>query len=257
MLIDTHTHLYLDDFAPDNEATVRRALEHGVEMMVFPNVDLSTIEPMKRLHDKFPENTVMAMGLHPTEVRETWEQDLETVLKEIKENRSSYVALGEIGIDLYWDKTFQKEQEIVFLKQAELAAEIDLPIIIHCRDGMDIILSLLRTMQKRPRGVFHCFAGTADDIQEIRKLGDYYFGIGGVVTFKNSKLKELLPIIGADRILLETDSPYLAPVPHRGCRNESAYIPDIAAFIAKELNISYENIADITSANAISLFNLR
>ena len=145
MLIDTHTHLYLDDFAPDNEATVRRAVEHGVEMMVFPNVDLSTIEPMNRLHDKFPENTVMAMGLHPTEVKENWEQDLKTVFKEITDNRGIYVAVGEIGIDLYWDKTFQKEQEIVFLKQAELAAEIDLPIIIHCRDGMDVILSLLRT----------------------------------------------------------------------------------------------------------------
>ena len=255
-LTDTHTHLYLDDFAPENEATVRCAIDAGVNTLIFPNVDLNTIAPMKALHSVFPQNTFMAMGLHPTEVRETWQDDLKTVENELISNKNLYVAVGEIGIDLYWDKTFVEEQKKVFAHQAGLAVKLNLPVIIHCREGLDEILSILAAMEKKPTGVFHCFNGTKSDIERIREIGDYYFGIGGVVTFKKSTLKELLPEIGIDRILLETDSPYLAPVPHRGTRNESSYIPDIAQFISNELNISYNTIAEHTTANAHALFKI-
>ena len=256
MYVDTHTHLYLDDFAPENEATVRRAISCGVEKLIFPNVDLNTIEPMRKLHDSFPQNTFMAMGLHPTEVRETWQEDLNTIENEFEKHHTDYIAIGEIGIDLYWDKTFRTEQEQVFIRQAELAVKNDLPIIIHCREGLDVIVDLLQSMDKKPQGVFHCFNGTAEDIKKIRDTGDYYFGIGGVVTYKKCTLKDLLPEIGLDRILLETDSPYLAPTPHRGTRNESAYIPDIATFIADKLGISNTLVASATTANAERLFKL-
>ncbi len=253
---DTHTHLYLDNFSPENEEVVRRAIACGVEKLIFPNVDLSTIEPMKHLHKSFPQNTFMAMGLHPTEVRETWKKDLAETEKELKENISDYVAVGEIGIDLYWDKTFIEEQKEVFLHQAQLAVDLDLPIIIHCREGLKEILDVLREMPVKPKGVFHCFSGDIADVEAIREIGDYYFGIGGVVTFKKSTLKDVLPTIGIDRILLETDSPYLAPVPHRGGRNESAYIPDIAAFIAKELGMELSEVASRTTNNCDSLFKI-
>lgn len=253
---DTHTHLYLDDFSPENEEVVRRAIACGVEKLIFPNVDLSTIEPMKRLHRSFPQNTFMAMGLHPTEVRENWEKELAEIEKELKENISDYVAVGEIGIDLYWDKTFIEEQKIVFRSQAQFAVDLDLPIIIHCREGLKEILDVLREMPVKPKGVFHCFSGDIADVEAIRKIGDYYFGIGGVVTFKKSTLKNVLPTIGIDRILLETDSPYLSPVPHRGGRNESAYIPDIAAFIAKELGMELSEVASRTTNNCDSLFKI-
>ena len=253
---DTHTHLYLDDFSPENEEVVSRAIVCGVEKLIFPNVDLSTIEPMKRLHRSFPQNTFMAMGLHPTEVRENWEKELAEIEKELKENISDYVAVGEIGIDLYWDKRFIEEQKIAFRRQAQLAVDLDLPIIIHCREGLKEILSVLREMPVKPKGVFHCFSGDIADVEAIREIGDYYFGIGGVVTFKKSTLKNVLPTIGIDRILLETDSPYLSPVPHRGGRNESAYIPDIAAFIAKELGMELSEVASRTTNNCDSLFKI-
>ena len=253
---DTHTHLYLDDFSPENEEVVSRAIVCGVEKLIFPNVDLSTIEPMKRLHRSFPQNTFMAMGLHPTEVRENWEKELAEIEKELKENISDYVAVGEIGIDLYWDKTFIEEQKEVFRHQAQLAVDLDLPIIIHCREGLKEILSVLREMPVKPKEVFHCFSGDIADVEAIREIGDYYFGIGGVVTFKKSTLKNVLPTIGIDRILLETDSPYLSPVPHRGGRNESAYIPDIAAFIAKELGMELSEVASRTTNNCDSLFKI-
>ena len=253
---DTHTHLYLDDFSPENEEVVSRAIVCGVEKLIFPNVDLSTIEPMKRLHRSFPQNTFMAMGLHPTEVRENWEKELAEIEKELKENISDYVAVGEIGIDLYWDKTFIEEQKEVFRHQAQLAVDLDLPIIIHCREGLKEILSVLREMPVKPKGVFHCFSGDIADVEAIREIGDYYFGIGGVVTFKKSTLKNVLTTIGIDRILLETDSPYLSPVPHRGGRNESAYIPDIAAFIAKELGMELSEVASRTTNNCDSLFKI-
>ncbi len=254
MLIDTHTHLYLDEFLPSPEEAVQRALDAGVGRLVFPNVDMSTIAPMHRLHESFPECTYMAMGLHPTEITDTWESDLALIKQELFNNRHRYVAIGEIGIDLYWDKTHRAEQLKAFRQQVEWAIELQLPIIIHCREGLDEILGVFDMVDTVPCGVFHSFSGTVDDVKHIRQRGDFYFGINGIVTFKNSKLRELLPVIGTDRILLETDSPYLAPVPHRGNRNESAYIVHIAEYVASSLGMTVDALAQVTTANAMRLF---
>lgn len=255
MLIDTHTHLYLDEFQPSPCDAVTRAIESGVEMMIFPNVDLSTIAPMKQLHNKFPQNTRMAMGLHPTEIGANWESDLLTIETELNNNRTNYIAIGEIGIDLYWDKTYRDEQLQALRVQFEWAVSLDLPVIIHCREGLDEILQVLDEMNEKPRGVFHSFGGTIEDVDRIRCHGDFYFGINGIVTFKNSKLRDVLPTIGIDRILLETDAPYLAPVPHRGKRNESSFLIHTAAHIAQHLSVSVDDLAKATSTNAHNLFN--
>ena len=255
MIIDTHTHLYLQDFE-DPDAAVRRAKDAGVEHMIFPNVDLTTVEPMLALHDRHSDCTSVAMGLHPTEVNEEWSTALGEIERLLSE-RNDYVAVGEIGIDLYWDKTFRNEQREVFARQIDLALSHDLPIIIHAREGLDDILDVFSSFDRLPSGVFHSFGGTAEDIDRIRSKGDFYFGINGIVTFKNSKVKDVLPIIGTDRLLLETDSPYLAPVPFRGKRNESAYIIHTAAYIADALGTSIEKIAGVTTDNARQLFRIK
>lgn len=256
MFVDTHTHLYLDEFQPSPEGAVIRAIEAGVEKMVFPNVDISTIGPMKSLQSMFPQNIMMAMGLHPTEVRESWKDDLMTIERELSDS-AIYVAIGEIGIDLYWDKTFVKEQMQVFEVQLQWAVDRQLPVIIHCRDGLKQILDVMDSFESRlPKCIFHSFGGTVEDVAQIRERGDFYFGINGIVTFKNSKLRDVLPIIGIERLLLETDSPYLAPVPHRGKRNESAYIVHTAAYIANVLGLTIDEVEHMTTANAFSVFDI-
>ena len=257
MLVDTHTHLYLSEFDSDGggRSAVERALDSGVGRMMFPNVDLATIEPMKRLHDLFPDQTDMAIGLHPTEVNENWEQDLKIIEAEATSN--TYNAIGEIGIDLYWDKTFRDEQIEVFSRQCLLANNLKLPIIIHCREGLDEVLEVFKGLDRIPVSVFHSFGGNADDVARIRELCDPYFGINGIVTFKNSKLPEVLPIIGLDRILLETDSPYLAPVPKRGKRNESAFLNYTAAFVADKLGITQGELSEATTRNYFDFLNRR
>ncbi len=254
MFVDTHTHLYLDEFRPSPECAVERAIDAGVDKLLFPNVDISTIEPMKHLQSLFPTNIAMAMGLHPTEVGSNWRDDLAIIKNE--QQQYPYVAIGEIGIDLYWDKTYRDEQMMVFAEQIRWATERNLPIIIHCRDGLAEVLSVLDNAQTMPRGVFHSFGGSVEDVEQIRRRGDFYFGINGIVTFKNSKLRDVLPTIGLDRILLETDSPYLAPVPFRGKRNESAYLIHTAAYIANCLNVSIEDVATTTSLSANKLFGI-
>lgn len=254
MLTDTHSHLYLDDFAPEKTETVNRALEAGVGKLIFPNVDLTTIAQMRELHASFPDCTYMAMGLHPTEIGENWRDDLSTVGRELDSNAADYIAIGEIGIDLYWDKTYRSEQMEAFSIQVDWAVERNLPVIIHCREGLDEVLEVLSSKEVKPQAVFHSFGGTTDDVRRIRETGDFYFGINGIVTFKNSKLSEVLPAIGEERIVLETDAPYLAPVPYRGKRNESAYMVATAAKVADIFGKSQEEIAEITSANARRLF---
>jgi len=255
-MIDTHTHLYLSEFDADDYGAeaVRRAMAVGVEYMIFPNVDLSTITPMETLAAKFPGRISCAMGLHPTEIGENWREDLAKVLNRLGDG-SHYVAVGEVGIDLYWDKSFRKEQMEAFSIQASKADETSLPLIIHCREGLDEVLEVLADHPKVP-AVFHSFGGTTDDVERIRRLGDYYFGINGIVTFKNSKLREILPTIGLDRLLLETDSPYLAPVPNRGKRNESAFLPHIAGHIAQYLGLTTTQVTEATTKNARRLFKL-
>lgn len=256
-MIDTHTHLYLDDFDPDRGAAVERAVLAGVGTMIFPNVDLSTLSPMRELHARYPMATRMAIGLHPTEVNgEPVDVQLKFVADELASRPSDYVAIGEIGIDLYWDKQYRDRQMEVLACQMKMAADRDLPVIIHCRDGLDEVLEVIDGLEKKPRGVFHSFGGTVDDVERIRRRGDFYFGINGIVTFKNSKLREVLPEIGVERILLETDAPYLAPVPMRGKRNESAYMIHTAGYVADTLGITPQALDVITTASARNLFGL-
>lgn len=260
MLIDTHTHLYLEEFAEDGygEAAVRRAFDAGVGKMLLPNVDLSTIEPMKELAGKFPGVVSMAMGLHPTEVKDSWAENTEAALAELGTKRDGqllYKALGEVGIDLYWDKTFEREQMLSLEKQISKAMELDLPVIIHCREGQAQVLEVLQGFPGA-RAVFHSFGGTAKDVDDIRRVGDFYFGINGIVTFKNCKVREALPEITLDRLMLETDSPYLAPVPHRGKRNESAFITHTAAHIAAYLDVPVKEIENRTTVNAEFFFKI-
>jgi len=254
-MIDTHTHLYLPDFEEGGggEAAVGRAIEAGVDRLIFPNVDLGTIAPMKALAAKFPENISMAMGFHPTEVKESWADDVAVCMAHLAEG--GYVAVGEVGIDLYWDKTYAEEQMRAFDSQVAKAEEMELPVIIHCREGLDRALEVLQG-HKQARAVFHSFGGTCADVDRIRRVGDYFFGINGVVTFKNCKVRDTLPEITLDRLLLETDSPYLAPVPNRGKRNESAYLPLVAAHIADCLGLATEKVGEATARNATDFFRL-
>ena len=254
-MIDTHTHIYLEEFDADRTDVMQRALTSGVSHLVLPNVDLTTIEPMHELHQQFEHCTSMAMGFHPTEVNDDWRRSLAQVEHYLGINH--YVAIGAVGIDLYWDKTYHREQLAAFDAQCHWAVELGLPVIIHCREGLAQVLEVFDHFSgPLPQAVFHSFTGTNEEAEDIRRRGDFYFGINGIVTFKKSSIPEILPTIGINRILLETDSPYLAPVPNRGKRNESANIPHIAACIASHLAMSVDDVSAITDANAHALFGL-
>lgn len=254
-MVDTHTHLYLEEFDEDRADAVNRALDSGVKHMILPNVDLSTIGPMHNLHEMFPEATSVAMGFHPTEVNADFRESLAEV--ELHFAQRKYVAVGEIGIDLYWDKTYRAEQMQALDIQLHWASEMNLPVILHCREGLDTILEVFRSFSgELPRGVFHSFTGTIEEVKRIREYGDFYFGINGIVTFKKSQIPMVLPEIGIERILLETDSPYLAPVPNRGKRNESANIPHICRCVASYIGVSENECSQITDLNAHALFNI-
>lgn len=249
---DTHTHLYLNEFDADRPDVMDRAVKSGVSQMLFPNVDCTTIAPMRRLHSCYPDCTIMAMGLHPTEVGQHWRDDITVIDNELISG--DFVAIGEIGIDLYWDKTYVKEQMEAFEMQVGWAVDAALPIIIHCREGLNQVLDVLEGFNGCVSGVFHSFGGDVGDVERIRRYGDFYFGINGIVTFKNSKLRNVLPAIGAERILLETDAPYLAPVPYRGKRNETAYMIETARTVAAALTLDLDEISEITTKNAKKLF---
>jgi len=253
-LIDTHTHLYLDAFNEDRDSVVERAIDHDIQIMLLPNIDSTSIDSMHALCQQFPKNCFPMMGLHPTSVKENWIEEMETVEYLLGQKR--YVAVGETGIDLYWDNTFVKEQEIVFRKQVDLAIKYDLPIVIHSRESIDILISILEDYNNTGlRGVFHCFTGTIEQAEKIIEM-DFLLGIGGVLTFKNSILDQIIKNIDLSYIVLETDAPFLAPVPYRGKRNESAYIKLIAQRLAEVKNINIEDIAQATTYNARELFNI-
>ncbi len=255
-LFDTHTHMYLEEFDSDRRESMDRAIAGSVTWMMLPNVDLSTIGRMKELHTSYPCNTVMAMGLHPTEIDNNWRTALTTIRDELYSG-VGYRAVGEIGMDLYWDKTYASEQADALDAQLDWACDTGLPAIIHCREALNEILDLLDSRQGRiPQLIFHSFGGNTGDVEAIRKRTDAYFGINGIVTFKNSRLREVLPEIGIDRLLLETDSPYLAPVPYRGHRNESSYIIRTAETVASAMNLPLKDVADSTTANAKRLFGI-
>ena len=247
---DTHTHPYYNE---DATGFVQRAIDAGVTRMIMPNVDAESIHPMKKLCAQFPDNLRMAMGLHPTEVKENADKVLETVAKELFSGEK-YVAVGEIGIDLYWDITFREKQMEIFDMQLNMAEKMNLPVIIHCRNGLDETLEVLGS-HKGLSTVFHSFGGTTVDVERILSAGDNnYIGINGIITFKNSSLKDVVPAIPSERLLLETDSPYLAPVPYRGRLNESAYLPYIAKKIAESLKKDVEEVAETTTENSHRLF---
>lgn len=257
-MIDTHTHLYLPDYGDDKCAAVDRALAAGVELMVLPGVDADSIGPIRALHELRPDATAMCAGLHPTEVNpESWLDHLTRIETELRSERK-YVAVGEMGLDLYWDKSQLALQLRAAEAQLDLADNLGLPAIIHCRDAMPQMLDLLRGRRGRlPWMVFHCFSGTADDVDALRRLQpEVKFGIGGVLTFKKSPLPDIMPKIGIYHILLETDAPWLAPVPMRGKQNESAYVPYVAARLGDLLGLTTDEVDKRTTASASEFFNL-
>ncbi|MBN2681473.1 MAG: TatD family hydrolase [Bacteroidales bacterium] len=252
--VDTHTHLYLPEFEKDRKEVVQKAVNNGVVKMLLPNVDSSTIEPLLSLANEFPDHCLPMMGLHPTSVKENYEEELDRVKSSL--TFENIVAVGETGIDLYWDKTHLDKQIIAFKTQLQWASQLNLPIVIHVRNSFDEVFNVIENVSlTNLRGVFHCFSGNLEQAEQAVNLG-FMLGIGGVVTFKNSGLDKVLENICLSKILLETDSPYLAPVPFRGKRNESAYINIVAKKIAEIKNVNVESVASITSENAEKLFNL-
>lgn len=253
-LIDTHTHLYLEEFDTDRHEMVERAIQQGVNKMLLPNIDSGSIDGMLELCQAFPENCLPMMGLHPTSVKENFEEELKIVDEWLEKQK--FYAIGETGIDLYWDKTHQKEQELAFVHQINLAKKHKLPIVIHSRNSFDELIAILENhIEPDLTGVFHCFTGNLDQAEKIINMG-FMLGIGGVITFKNSGLDKVVDELTLDHIILETDAPFLAPVPYRGKRNESAYTKIITQKISEIKNITMDAVAEITSANASRLFKI-
>ncbi len=257
-MTDTHTHLYMGDYENGGDDVVKRAIDAGVEMMVFPAVDMTTFEEMKALHQRFPDHTRIAIGLHPTELGETWEQQLDEMENILSSNPEKFSAIGETGIDLYWDASNLEAQKEAFRRQLEWSAKYNLPLIIHCREGLEPALEVISSHKgTMPQLIFHSFTYGPEEVKRIREVCDPMFGINGVATFKNAALvRQAVKEIGIERILLETDSPYLAPVPHRGKRNESAYLPEICRKVGEVLELSPADVERITDANAKKVFKL-
>jgi TatD DNase family protein len=252
--IDTHSHLYDEAFASEEDSAVERAKEAGVNRIIFPDIDSQSREAMFAFADRHPGVIFPCLGLHPTSVNASWQDELSRM--EAFMGRKIW-AIGEIGLDCYWSKEFLKEQQEVMRIQLETAAKNDLPVIIHSRESTDLIIKLLKDCKHlAPRGVFHAFSGSIETYRELQKLGDWYVGIGGVLTYKKASIAETVREIPLDRILLETDSPYLTPVPFRGKRNESSYIPYIAARLAEITGKDISEVAETTTANARKLFRI-
>lgn len=253
-LIDTHTHIYDPAFDLDREAAVQRALEAGVGMMLMPNVDASTIQPMLETHELFPDCTRMMMGLQPEEVKEDYKSVLALMEREL--DRNIYIGVGEIGLDFYWDATFEHEQLDAFETQLGWAKQLHLPLSIHCRNAFSFMARILEKHQDGGlHGVMHCFTGSEEEAEPYLDLG-FHLGLGGVTTYKNCAVKDFLCNIPLDRIVLETDAPYLSPVPHRGKRNEPAFMADTAKRIAEIYQIPLEELAETTTNNVKSLFKI-
>jgi len=253
-LTDSHAHLYLDQFDPDRHDVVRNAINQGVRYMFIPNIDKDSILPMMELVREYPLNCFPMMGLHPTSVGNDYKEQLEIVKESL--NKNKFYAIGEMGIDLYWDKTYFAEQQEAFRIQVGLAQDFDLPLVIHSRDSFDEIFELMDEVFKPGlKGVFHCFTGTLEQAEHITGMG-FLLGIGGVLTYKNSGLAEVVDKISPDHLLLETDAPFLSPAPYRGKRNESAYLVEIAKKIAEIKGIKVEEVAEFTTRNAFKLFKI-
>ena len=254
MITDTHTHLYSEQFDQDREAMIQRAKDAGVQRFFIPAIDSSYSKRMFSLEENYPNDVFLMMGLHPTSVKENFEIELQHVKDWI--DKKTFVAIGEIGIDLYWDKTFLKQQQMAFQTQIRWAKEKKLPIVIHCRNAFNEIFDILE-LEKGPDlyGIFHCFTGT---LEQAKKAISYNMklGIGGVVTFKNGKIDAFLNQIPLHHIVLETDAPYLSPVPHRGKRNESSYITYIIEKLATIYKLPFNEIAAVTTNNSKEVFGI-
>lgn len=253
-LTDTHAHLYLKEFNNKGSEIIEKAINLGVERIFLPNIDSSTIKSMMKLAGEFPKNCFPMIGLHPGSVKNNFEEELEIIKASVQ--RHEFCAIGEIGIDLYWDKTHSKQQEIAFREQVKWAKEMKLPVVIHSREAFKEVFKIMDELNdKTLKGIFHCFTGTIEQAKKIISYRGFKLGIGGVVTFKNAGLDKVVEQIDPEHIVLETDSPYLAPVPYRGKRNESAYLLYIAGKVADLHNISVEKVAEITTCNSVSIFN--
>jgi TatD DNase family protein len=251
---DTHTHLYSEEFQDDQADMMQRALAAGVSRFFVPAIDSSCTDAMYALEENYPNEVFLMTGLHPTYVKDNYQEELAHVEKQLAARK--FYAIGEIGIDLYWDKTHLEEQKIAFSTQIQWAKKYKLPIVIHCRDAFDEIFDVLES-QKGPDlfGIFHCFTGTKE--QAIQAISyNMKLGIGGVVTFKNGKIDQFLHDIPLEHLVLETDAPYLSPVPHRGKRNESAYIPLVAQKLAEIYGLSMDEIAQVTTQNSKVVFGI-
>lgn len=253
-ITDTHTHLYSEEFDLDRDEMMQRALKNGVTRFFIPAIDSNYIKKMYALESDYPENVFLMMGLHPTYVKDNYLDELQIVEQEL-ESRKFY-AIGEIGIDLYWDKTHLKEQQIAFRRQIQLAKKYKLPIVIHCREAFDEIFEILEEEKSDDLfGIFHCFSGTYE--QALQAISyNMKLGIGGVVTFKNGKIDQFINQIDLKHLVLETDSPYLAPIPFRGKRNESSYIVNVVDKLALLYGLSSEEIALKTTENSKAIFGI-
>lgn len=251
--IDTHAHIYAAEFAADRTDMLARAFESGVVKIFMPNVDHTSVDAMMEVEAKNSDHCYAMMGLHPCSVKKDFEKELYRVEEWFARRR--FVAVGEMGTDLYWDKSFWDEQKEAFRIQVSWAKKFKLPLVIHCRESIDETLELLTPLaDDQLTGVFHCFSGSSDQAKRVTELG-FYLGLGGVATFKNGGLDKVIPEINLNNIVLETDSPYLAPVPHRGKRNEPCYIPIVAHKVAEYCKTSVENIQALTTQNAERLFS--
>lgn len=256
MLIDTHSHIYLPDFDNDREEVIARAKEAGIQHIILPNVDKETLEPMWQMEASDPAWLHATMGIHPTSIGANYRNDLHWVKEELEKRR--YIAIGEVGIDLYWDTTYRNEQIEAFEQQLQWAIEYDIPVIIHQRSAFEETISCVEKYNcDKLRGVFHSFGDSAKEAHRILSLGNFYLGINGVVTFKNSTLGQTLQQLSPAHLILETDAPYLTPVPHRGKRNESAYVALVAEKISAIYQLPVDEIIAITGHNSRSLFSLQ
>jgi TatD DNase family protein len=252
-LVDTHAHIYLDEFRDDRAEMMQRAHEKGIGRIYMPNVDHTSIDGMLELEAQYPERCFAMMGLHPCYIKADFQKELYLVEEWVAKRK--FAAVGEIGTDLYWDKTFWEQQKEAFKVQVNLAKKYSLPVVIHCRESIDETIALVEELRDDSlTGIFHCFSGNADQAKRIISM-NFYLGIGGVATFKKGGLDLVLPEIPLERLVLETDSPYLAPVPYRGKRNEPAYIALVATRVSELMRISEQEVIQTTTANALKIFS--
>lgn len=254
-MIDTHSHIYEPPFNADREEVIQRARQAGVEHILLPNINADSIAPMLNMCRRYPGYCFPMLGLHPEDIEEDYKQVLANMKALLAAPDHPYIAIGEVGLDYYWDKSKVKEQEETFRMQIEWAIEYHLPLMIHSRSAhSQLVAAISEYKDEKLSGVFHCFGGTAEEAQELLQFPDFMLGIGGIVTYKNSSLPETLTSVPLERIVLETDAPYLAPVPHRGKRNESAFVIEVLRKIAVIYNVSEQQAEDITNSNTKRIF---